>query len=378
MQEPPFRFGQVVAGDYFVGREREIASLQADLRTGTNVLLVSPRRFGKTSLVLHVLHHLERQGCLVAYIDLLRTPSKERFASHLAAAIHHGLLGPGAQALQRASEWFSQLRLRPRITLTEGGVPAFEFAGGAPPQDVDATIEDLLKLPLTVALERKRRVIVVFDEFQEVLELDPALPGLMRSIFQEQGEVAHVFLGSSQHLLRRVFADRHQPLYRLARPMALGPIDAATFAPFVRGRFAAAHSQITRDGIDTLLSLTGGQPNDTQELAHFAWVRAVADGTPATSDTVRRALSEVVSAESGRFIVIWDNLSPLQRRALSAVAAEGTRLYAGDVRQRFQLGDPSGLQKALRRLTELELIEPVQRGDYRVPDLFLRAWLCEA
>jgi len=73
--------------------------------------------------------------------------------------------------------------------------------------------------------------------------------------------------------------------------------------------------------------------------------------------------------------VVWDN--PLQRRALSAAAHDDTRLYAVDVRLRFQLGDPSGLQKALRRLSDLELIEMVQRGTYRVPDLFLRAWLRE-
>jgi uncharacterized protein len=377
VQEPPFRFGQVVAGEYFVGRDAEIASLSVDLRTATNVVLISPRRYGKTSLVLRVLRALEREGSLVAYIDLLRTPSKERFAGHVAAAMYHGLLGRGAQALQRATEWFTQLRVRPRITLNQDGTPSFEFSGGAPSVDVDATIEHLLEMPQTVALERKRRVVVVFDEFQEVLDLDPALPGLMRSVFQAQGEVAHVFLGSRQHLLRRVFADRYQPLYRLARPMTLGPIDEAVFARYIRERFAAGRSQITQAGIETLLAATGGHPNDTQELAHFTWVRAIAEGTPATSETVRRALGEVVSAESGRFIVIWNNLSPLQRRALTAAAHDGTRLYASEVRRRFQLGDPSGLQKALQRLTELELIESVQRGTYRVPDLFLRAWLTQ-
>jgi AAA+ ATPase superfamily predicted ATPase len=377
MQEPPFRFGQVVSDQYFVGRAAEIASLTVDLRTATNVVLISPRRFGKTSLVLRVLRELEREGVLVAYVDLLRTPSKERFASHFAAAVYHGLLGRGAQALQQATEWFGQLRIRPKITLNEDGTPSFEFAGGAPSLDVDATIEHLLGIPQTVARERKRRVVMVFDEFQEVLDLDPALPGLMRSVFQEQGEVAHMFLGSRQHLLRKVFADRHQPLYRLARPMALGPIEDAAFAPYIRERFAAGRSQITLDGIEALLAITGGQPNDTQELAHFAWVRAVAEGTPATRETVQRALGEVVSAESARFIVVWDNLSPLQRRALSAAAHDDTRLYASEVRQRFQLGDPSGLQKALQRLSDLELIDTVQRGTYRVPDLFLRAWLRE-
>jgi AAA+ ATPase superfamily predicted ATPase len=378
VREPPFRFGQVVAGEYFVGRDAEIASLSVDLRTATNVVLTSPRRYGKTSLVLQVLRALEKDGSLVAYVDLLRTPSKERFASHLAASMYHGLLGRGAQALQRATEWFSQLRVRPRITLNEDGTPSFEFAGGSPSVDVDATIERLLELPQTIALERKRRVVVVFDEFQEVLDLDPALPGLMRSIFQEQGEVAHVFLGSRQRLLRRVFADRNQPLYRLARPMTLGPIDAVAFAPYIRQRFAAGRSQITHDGIETLLEITRGHPNDTQELAHFAWARAVAEGAPATPDTVRQALGEVVSAESGRFILIWDNMSPLQRRALSAVAHEGARLYASEVRQAFQLGDPSALQKALQRLNDLELIESVHRGAYSVPDLFFRAWLTQA
>ena len=311
---------------------------------------------------------------LVAYVDLLRTSSKERFASHL-AAIHAGLLGRGAQALQRATEWFSQLRVRPKITLNQDGTPSFEFAGGAPSVDVDATIEHLLELPQTVAHERQRRVVLVFDEFQEVLDLDPTLPSLMRSVFQHQGEVAHVFLGSRQHLLRRVFADRHQPLYRLARPMTLGPIEQAAFAPFIRERFAAGHAQITHDGLEAQLTLTGGHPNDTQELGHFAWVRAVAERRPATRDTIERALADVVSAESARFVVVWESLSPLQRRALGAVAQDGARLYASEVRQRFQLGDPSGLQKALQRLGEVELIEPVQRGAYRVPDVFLRSWL---
>lgn len=75
--------------------------------------------------------------------------------------------------------------------------------------------------------------------------------------------------------------------------------------------------------------------------------------------------------------MVWDNLSPLQRRVLSTAAHDDKRLYANEVRQRFQLGDPSGLQKALQRLSDLELIETVQRGTYRVPDLCLRAWLRE-
>jgi uncharacterized protein len=376
--QPPFRFGQIVSIEYFVGRQRELASLATDLRAGINVVLIAPRRFGKSSLVVRTLEQLRQSDVLTAYVDLERTSSKERFAAHLAQAIHDGLLGPGERALQRATEWFSQLRVRPRISVTEGGKPAFEFVGSAPQIDIDATIEQLLVWPETVAVEHDKRVVVVFDEFQEVLELDPKLPALMRSVFQRQDHVAHVFLGSRQRLLRQVFADRRQPLYRLARPMALESIAAEDFAPFIRTRFAGARSQITARAISDLLDITAGHPNDTQELAHFTWARAVAEEHPATPSTVRAALHDVLTAESARFVLIWESLSPVQRRVVSALAAApGRGIYSTEVRSQFHLGDAPVVQKALRRLMDLELVDAVSRGSYTVPDVFFRAWLSQ-
>jgi AAA+ ATPase superfamily predicted ATPase len=343
------------------------------------VVLIAPRRYGKSSLVIRALERLDNTDVLTAYVDLERTPSKERFAAHLARAIHGGLLGPGEQALQRATEWFSQLRVRPRITLTESGKPAFEFVGSAPHIDIDATVEQLLELPETLARERDTRAVIVFDEFQAVLELDPSLPALMRSVFQRQDHVAHVFLGSRQRLLQQVFAERRQPLYRLARPLTLGPIPADEFAPFLRERFAGARSQINAEATASLLEITAGHPNDTQELAHFTWARAVAERRPATPATVRAALGDVVTAESARFVLIWESLSPVQRRVVSAVAAvSGRGVYTQAVRDQFQLGDAALVQKALRRLLELELVEATGRGAYQVADVFLRAWLADA
>jgi AAA+ ATPase superfamily predicted ATPase len=278
--------------------------------------------------------------------------------------------------LQRAAEWFSQLRVRPRITLSESGKPVFEFTGSAPQIDIDATIERLLELPQIIAQDHNRRAVLVFDEFQEVLDLDPTLPSLMRSVFQRQSNVAHVFLGSRQRLLRGVFADRHQPLYRLARPMTLGAIPDDAFAPFIRARFAGSASQINTTGIAELLRISEGHPNDTQELAHFAWARAVAEKRPATPDIVRAALDDVITAEAARFVLMWESLTPVQRRVLSAVAAvRGPGVYSHDLRDQFQLGDPQVVQKALRRLIDLEMIEAVGRGAYSVPDVFFRTWL---
>lgn len=92
--ENPFHYGEVVTGTYFTNRKSELAELMADVRNGQNLVIISPRRYGKTSLVFQSLDHLKQEGILVAYLDLFRTPTKDRFADHLAEAIYSGLVAP--------------------------------------------------------------------------------------------------------------------------------------------------------------------------------------------------------------------------------------------------------------------------------------------
>jgi uncharacterized protein len=328
--------------------------------------------------VLRVVDEVRRDGVLVAYLDLLRAPTRERLADHLATAIYDGLVSPIDRARERAAQIFAHLPLRPKVTLDPDGSVSFEFGAAAvlDRRDTDATLEQLFAMLGTVARERGRRVALVLDEFQESVELDPKLPTMLRSVFQTQPEVAHVFLGSRQHLLWRVFTDRGEPLYRLARPMPMGPISAEAFVPFIRERFAAGRSHISAAAAARLVELTGGHPNDTQELGHFAWAIAIAEGRPATPEIVDRALDAVLDVEAARFTEIWQGLSPAQRVVQLAIAnEEGLGLYGDDVRRRHALGPVPRVQKALQRLVERELVEPLERGGYRVPETFFRAWL---
>jgi hypothetical protein len=90
------------------------------------------------------------------------------------------------------------------------------------------------------------------------------------------------------------------------------------------------------------------------------------------------ALNDVVTAESARFVLIWESLTAVQRRVASAIAgASGRGVYSQEVRSQFQLGDSQVVQKAVRRLVELELVEAVGRGAYKVPDVFFRVWLSQ-
>jgi hypothetical protein len=218
-------------------------------------------------------------------------------------------------------------------------------------------------------------VALVLDEFQEVVAIDPHLPALMRSVFQHQAEVAHVFLGSKRHLMQRVFTREREPLYRLAKPLALGPIDGEDFAAFIRERFATTQQPIDAEAIERILAITEGHPHDTQELCYFTWARARSEQTPASRSLVDRALRRVVEAEDARYTTLWEELSPHQRLLLLALTGGGDGVYSETYRRRNRLGSPSSVQRSLDRLLERELIDSTGTGRYRLTDVFLRAWL---
>src|SRR5437764_11851465 len=182
----PFRFGDVATGEHFTNRTAEVRELVGDLRSGQNVLVISPRRYGKTSLITTVLERLRKQGVLVAYVDLLRMTTKERFADQLASALYHGLTPTVERAVHRAGELFQSLPLRPKITLNQDGTPSFEFTTAPGTTDIDQTIDHLLELPQHVASRRKRQAVLALDEFQEIVTLDSELPARMQASFQFQ------------------------------------------------------------------------------------------------------------------------------------------------------------------------------------------------
>lgn len=373
----PFRYGGIARGAYFADREDELRLLKDDVRSGQNVVVISPRRYGKTSLVERAISDLRRRGVLVAYLDLFRTPTKEQLADDLAQAMYDGLVSRVERAVRKSATFFAHLPVAPRLTVTEDARPALEFTTLERPRDLDRVIAGLLEMPGRIARERGRRVALVLDEFQEIVAIDRALTGVMRAIFQEQDEVSHVFVGSKRHLMASLFMDKGQHLYRAAKPLPLGPIPTRKFAAFVRARFQESGSRITDGALERVLGLTGGRPYETQELCSFLWEQAREDGTAATEETLERALDRLIEAESARYVVVWEGLSAHQRALLTAISAEGHAVYSERYRRRHKLGSASSVTTSMKALEAKELVEG-SAGDRRIADVFLAEWLRSA
>src|SRR3954462_6102076 len=233
----PFRYGALALDRAFTDRAAELAELKADIRNGQDVVIFAPRRYGKSSLVWRVAQQLRRERVLVAQDDLMTTPTPATFAEKLARTIHDDVASPLLRAKERLRV-FADLQVAPSIRVDpRTDAVSFSFDVGVRREDLDAAIERLLELPGRLAGERGRQVALVLDEFQEVTDIDPGLPRLMRAVFQQQPEVAHVYLGSKRHMMRRFFSAAKEPFWRSAKQMELGVITPEHFRGYIRRQF---------------------------------------------------------------------------------------------------------------------------------------------
>jgi uncharacterized protein len=371
----PFRYGDLALDDAFTDRAAEIKQLKADIRNGQNVVIFAPRRYGKSSLVWRATQELVvRNQVLVAQVDLLATPSKEKLAEKLAKSIFADIASPLLRAREKAVGIFNGLRVRPTITLDPHDASlSFTFESTGRREDIDSTLEHLLELPAQLAADRRKRVALVLDEFQEILEIDPRLPALMRSVFQKQPEVAHVYLGSKRSMMERLFNDANEPFWRSAKTSELGLIDPALFKPFIAERFASTDRGVDDDVVDRLLAITGGHPYATQELCYFLW-EEVAEGGPARADALERALANVLRSESAHFTRIWSKAVANHRLILQALAVEPPARITDLYRRRHGLPHDATVRKALGAMIDDELVLRDARG-YRIAEPFLAEWI---
>jgi uncharacterized protein len=373
--ENPFRFGDLALDDAFTDREPELAELCSDVLNGQNVVVFAPRRFGKTSLVWRAAQQLTADGVLIAQVDLMKAPTKERLAEKLARSIYEDIATPLFRARERAAQVFRGLRIAPVMTIDpEDGSLGFSFRTGHAQDDLDATLERLFELPAQLAADRGRRAALFFDEFQEILDIDPSLPRLMRSVFQEQPDVAHVYLGSKRSMMARLFNDANEPFWRSAKHVELGVISAELFRPFIHDRFETTGKSVEDETVSRVLQTTGGHPYGTQELCYSLWEETPDGGVAATAE-LEQALERVLLSEHAHFARIWEEASRSQRLTLLALAAEPLEPITADYRRRHGLPAPSTVQKALDTLVDDEIVWKEAPGDYQIGEPFLAEWI---
>jgi hypothetical protein len=367
----PFTYGPIALDASFTDRRRELAELVDDALNGQDVVIFAPRRYGKTSLVYRAEQNLVKKKALVAAINLWITPTKEKLAGRLAKEVAE-IMGIAAKAKEIARV-FAGLRVTPTVTLDDDGSFSFSFAFGQPSEDIDDTLERLFRMLAETAASRGRRVVLILDEFQEIAEIDPNLTKLMRTVFQEQPEVSHIYLGSKRHLMERIFNDENEPFWRSAKRVELGPIEPDEFRPFIYAGFRDHDRQIDDAVVDRILATTGGHPYATQELCYFLWAETPSRKR-ADAGRLEQALGRLLVSEHSHFSDLWDRATANQRLLLRAVAEEPGRPMTQSYSARHSLRGTSTTQKAIGALVQQELVSNAD-GYVSISEPFYAEWI---
>jgi AAA+ ATPase superfamily predicted ATPase len=369
----PFEYGGVVSGDAFCNREKELTDLFSAMENSEKLFVYSERRMGKTSLVRRAIEKLNNNEYLSAYVDLWPTDDEVSFATATAKAIAESMSTNVERLLELARTFFG--RLVPSITVNDEGKPQVAF-GISRANDPGPGIDEVLEAPAKIASQRQKKVVMVFDEFQQLLEYkSDIVERRLRSSIQNHKEVAYIFLGSRKHLIQKMFIDRSRPLYRAGGHYPLGPIAEPDWIPFIQRRFIDADKQISDEQIRSVCRLTEGHPFYTQHLCHALWELSQ-EGDTVTEELIDSALKLLLDRESYAYTTLWESLAMNQRRFLKGLAGEpaGVQPFASDFIQRYGLRTASNVQRVVEPLLERDIIDR-NNGAFLIIDRFFRIWI---
>ena len=333
----PFVYGETVSGDNFCNRKKDIKELSEDIKNGQNIIIFSPRRYGKTSLIKEVLRKTKAKGIITFYIDLYPAINKKKFIEIYASAISSGIHGSVRQVVKK--------------------------------------MDDLLNAAKKMADRKKKSAVVVFDEFQEIANFeDDEIERKMRSVFQNHRNVSYIFMGSKTHLMRDIFNNPHRPFYKSGKHYPLGKIDPEELSIFAKKKFLEQKITIGKNELNVLLDVTECHPYYFQMLCHVLWELCLENRIIAEND-IDKALEILVSRESSVYIAIWDELTIKQKNLLAALAKEEyPEIFSKKFLETYGIGPASSIQKALKKLLKKELVQQ-ENGSYVIYDLFFKKWI---
>jgi uncharacterized protein len=371
----PFVYGEVVPPAAFINRVAELDRLTGDLAAGQKVFLISPRRYGKSSLIRQALAAMARRGALTVEVTVSSFSSYvaflEGYARALAAAETKG---------ERARSWLRAAISSTRVELGAdagaGPVGRVAFPNARTDRDVSRLAQEVFALPSRLAEARRRQVVVALDEFQAIAGFNGgSVEHALRAAVQHQREVGYVFAGSEPSLMERMLGPK-RPFYKAGPVMRLEKIPAAEFADAIDARFTRSGMRPEEGLGSAIVELAGNLPYDVQRLAHETWDEVRGRGRRrATLEDLHLALKRLLIEQQMMFEGAWQRLTLAQRAVLRAVVLEdGSGLHSADVRARHRLGGPSTVQAALAALVRDDLI--AREGDrYGVVDSLLREWV---
>lgn len=366
----PFQYGTLVDRESFVNRVEERKQLKELLGSGINVMLISPRRWGKSSLVKVAMDELvaEDKHIRVCYIDAFSIKTEAEFYRTFAREV----ITCAASTLEKRLEDVKQFlkALSPSITLKSDASDSMSFDLKFELQERD--VMEILELPEKIASAKGIRLIVCIDEFQQLASLPDykSMEGKMRSVWQRQQQVSYCFYGSKRHIMLDIFNNSSNPFYRFGQVLFLQKIKKEEWIPFIVNAFSRTGKEISEAQAGHLCDVVKCHSWYLQQLCYFIW-----SGTSGkvTDDTIELRIRQLIDTNMPMFMNDTENLTAAQTAMLRAVTDGEYRFNSIPVMRKYELGSAQTITRNKRILTEKDFLE--KEGDrYVFSDPVFELW----
>ena len=365
-----FVFGVAVSEENFTGRKMESQRLRMDFEAGINTILISPRRWGKTSLVKHVCQQMKNEGSpvITVYLDIFGCKNEYEFYNALATAICQ-------QTASRHQLWWEEAkdflaRLSPRISVSPDPGSEFSVSLGITPQS--HTPEQVLSLAEDIAKRKGQHIVVCIDEFQQIGEFTDSrsVQARLRSVWQHQQMVSYCLFGSRRHLMSSIFLDKSMPFYQFGELFWLERIPVAEWVPYIVSHFEEAGRKITPSLATRICEVVDCFSAYVQQLAWFLLLH-VEPGKEATEKLLEQSITDLLTSNEMLFMQLVEPLSAYQMNLIRAIASgHHSGFTEKTIRARFDLGAPSNLVRLRDALIERDIIFSEQKRLYLSDPVF--------
>lgn len=370
MENKPFIFGVATSGDNFTDREQETKRLLLNFRNGVNTILISPRRWGKTSLVRKVCRLAQSDRLKVVYLDIFSCRSDKDFYDMFASAVLK-------QTSSKFEEWFENAklflsRISPKITV--GTDPMTDFSISLDINPMSEDVDEILQLPERIAQTKGCNIVVCIDEFQQIAEFkdSKSFQKRLRTVWQLQKSVSYCLFGSKKHLMNELFEKKSLPFYKFGDAIYLSKIATSDWVDYICGRFESTGKQISRELAERICQTVDNHSSYVQQLAWLVWIHT--EGT-ATEQDFEVAYQDIIDQNTPLFEKQTESLTTYQMNFLRAVI-EGvhSEFTTQRVLQKYQLSSSANVSIVKRALVKKELIE-IEKRRVIISDPVMKVWL---
>lgn len=369
--EQSFVFGVSVSDYNFIGRKEEIRRLKMNFEEGINTILISPRRWGKTSLVRKVCEVVDRKKVIPVFVDIFKCKTEYEFYNALAEAVLKQTASKADLWMDNARDFIA--RLSPKVSFSPEPNSEFALSLGISPKT--HAPEEILSLAEEIAQKKQKRIVVCIDEFQQIGEMadSVSIQKRLRSVWQHQRLTSYCLFGSKKHTMMNVFQKRNMPLYQFGDFKFLDKIPTETWVEYIVQHFKDRQRTISAEQAAKICQLVDNYSSYVQQLSWLVF-SLIDEGQVVTDEHLKQGVKDLLNSQEQLFMQQIEPLTAYQMNFLRCILS-GHHDDFGEtaVREEFQLGSVSNITRLKTALVDKDIVE-MSGKRYYITDPVFALW----